>query len=59
MLITSAERVGDDILRVTVQVDVPLFALIEKKAGKNTKLPKDLMLKAIRKVVADATKEKP
>jgi len=59
MLITSAERVGDDILRVTVQVDVPLFALIEKKAGKNTKLPKELMLKAIRKVVADATKEKP
>ena len=59
MLISSAERVGDDILRVTVQVDVPLFALIEKKAGKNTKLPKDLMLKAIRKTVADAAKEKP
>ena len=59
MLITSAERVGDDILRVTVQVDVPLFALIEKKAGKNTKLPKNLMLKAIRKVVAGAMKEKP
>ena len=59
MLITSAERVGDDILRVTVQVDVPLFALIEKKAGKNTKLPKGDMLKAIRKVLAGATKEKP
>jgi len=59
MLITSAERVGDDILRVTVQVDMPVSALTKKKAGKNTKLPKDLMLKAIRKVVADATKEKP
>ena len=59
MLITSAERVGDDILRVTVQVDMPVSALIEKKAGKNTKLPKDLMLKLIRKAVADATKEKP
>ena len=59
MLITSAERVGDDILRVTVQVDMPVSALTKKKAGKNTKLPKDLMLKAIRKTVADAAKEKP